>query len=132
MTQTKCFRPIALIVLMLTGCAGDKPAPRLDSPDRSERIEAVKVAGDTYAAPAPASPAVDKPAESPAPVITPAPLILGGLPNRDDRAIAGYWATQANDLVYFWIFNTNGTCKEAACVVGPAGKLFFIYHTEGT
>lgn len=57
--------------------------------------------------------------------------IYGGQPARDDQTIAGCWAAQADDQIYFWFFNADGTCKEAAGIVGPVGKLFFVYHAEG-
>lgn len=132
MKRLAALLTITLTILALPGCVQDKPAPHFDSPDRNERIEAVTVAGNTYAAIAPAASTANTPAEPPAPVLTPAPLAPGGLPNGDIRAIAGCWAEQAGDQVYFRIFNANGTCKEAACIVGTVGKLFFIYHTEGT
>jgi hypothetical protein len=47
-----------LTVPALPGCVEDKPAPRLASPDRNERIEAVRNAQTQYgASPAPATPA---------------------------------------------------------------------------
>lgn len=130
MTLSNCFRSIALIALMLTGCVGNNnPAPRLDSPGRTEPV---KDANNNDAAPAPAARTVNKPAEPPSQRFRPTPLISGGQLAGDDRAIAGSWAMQAGDQLYFWIFAANGTCKEAAGIVGPGGKLFFIYHAEGT
>src|SRR5262245_28087483 len=48
----RCFSllPIAVSVLALTGCVEDKPAPQLTSPDRNERIEAVRNAQNHYGA----------------------------------------------------------------------------------
>ena len=123
---------VAITILALTGCVEDKPAPRPDSACRGALIGAAHAVNNGYAAPAPAAPTVNKPAEPPCQRCTPAPIISGGQPARDDPAIAGTWTLQADDLVYFRIFNADGTCKEAAAIVGPAGKLFFIYHTEGT
>ena len=51
MKPTLSLLTIALIALMLTGCVENKPAPQLDSPDRSERIAAVKVARRQICAP---------------------------------------------------------------------------------
>lgn len=48
MKLTISLLPIALIVLMLAGCVEDKPAPRLDSSDHNERIEAVHDAQNRY------------------------------------------------------------------------------------
>lgn len=42
--------PLAVLALTLTGCVEDKPAPRLGSPDRNERIEAVRQAQNQYGA----------------------------------------------------------------------------------
>jgi hypothetical protein len=46
--------PLALIALALTGCVEDKPTPQLSSPDRNERIEAVREAQTKYGARTPA------------------------------------------------------------------------------
>ncbi len=42
--------PLALIGLALAGCVDSTPAPRLSSPDRNERIEAVRQAQSKYGA----------------------------------------------------------------------------------
>ncbi len=42
--------PLALVVLALTGCVESTPAPQLGSPDRNERIKAVREAQDKYGA----------------------------------------------------------------------------------
>jgi hypothetical protein len=52
------LRPAALLALALAGCYPDKPAPQLTSPDRNERIAAVRNVQSRYgASPAPARPA---------------------------------------------------------------------------
>jgi hypothetical protein len=54
---------VTLTILALPGCVQDKPAPRLDSPHRNERIEAVRQAQNKYGVPA--KPAENKPAQPP-------------------------------------------------------------------
>jgi hypothetical protein len=49
--------PLALIVLALTGCRESRSGPQLTSPDRTERVEAVRDAQNRYGA----SPAPDRP-----------------------------------------------------------------------
>jgi hypothetical protein len=78
---------VTLTILALPGCVNDKPAPRLDSPDRTERIEAVRQARNRYGTRAPAAPTVSEPAKTPAPVITPPTLLSNGI----DPALVGLW-----------------------------------------
>ena len=70
-----------------------------------------------------AVPTVNQPAEPFAPIIIPTPLILGGLPDGDSQAIVGRWILRADDLVYLWIFNANGTCKDGFFSLGQVTKL---------
>ena len=87
MNRTRSILIHAVTLLAATGCVEDKPAPRLSSPDRSERVEAVKVARNKYGARAPAAPTVSKPAKPPAPVIIPSTLS----PKDIDLALVGRW-----------------------------------------
>jgi hypothetical protein len=48
MKRISSLLPLALVALALLGCVEDKPAPRLSSPDRDERIEAVRKAQNNY------------------------------------------------------------------------------------
>ena len=41
---------LVLIALALTGCVENKPAPRLHSPDRNERLDAVRETQKKYGA----------------------------------------------------------------------------------
>ncbi len=81
--------PVALTALALTGCVQDKPAPRLDSTDRNERIEAVHDAQNRYGVPA--KPPESKPAKPPAPVIIPSTRLSNAPPANIDPALVGRW-----------------------------------------
>lgn len=131
MNRTRFPLLIALSTFTLTGCGEDKAAPPLSSPDRSGRTEAVNVARHKDGAPAPTAPTADKPAEAPSRRSVPAPRLTGGQPAGENRGLTGCWTMQAGDQIYFWIFSADGTCKEAAGIVGPLGKLFFVFHAEG-
>ena len=91
MKRTILLLTIALISLTLTGCVENKPSPRLDSPDRNERIEAVKVARKKYGTRTPTAPTVNKPAKPPAPVLIPSTLLSSGQPANIDLALVGRW-----------------------------------------
>ena len=111
MTRTMSFLAIALT---LTGCVEDKPAPRLSSPNRSERIEAVKVARDKYGTRAPASPAVNIPAETPSQGFMLPPNLFRLQPAGDDQAIVGSWNHSTRKHLDYFQFAANGTFKEVA------------------
>lgn len=50
MKRCFCILPLAFGALTLTGCVEEKAKPRLDSPVRSERIDAVRKAQNEYGA----------------------------------------------------------------------------------
>jgi hypothetical protein len=78
--------PLALIVLALTGCRESRSGPQLTSPDRTERVEAVRDAQNRYGA----QPAADRP-----------------VPAGDKEALVGRWNHPWTAAAYFR-FEENG------------------------
>jgi hypothetical protein len=109
---------VTLTILALPGCVNDKPAPRLDSPDRTERIKAVRQARNRYGVPA--KPAENKPAQPPPipavimPAIlpVPSPLAFGDPLAADRNAIVGRWHLRGDMGDEYCQFEANGTFKE--------------------
>ncbi len=124
MPQTKTILLFTLILLTLAGCVEDKPAPRLDGPERNERIDANKEVRKGFGADAPAAPF--------APAMTPPPLFFGQRPGGDGRAIVGRWILRAYDLLYSWTFDADGTCKQAVQIPLPNHQLLLIHEAPGT
>jgi hypothetical protein len=105
---------VILTTLALSGCVQDKPAPRLDSSDRTERIEAVRQAKNKYGVHA--APVENKPAQPlPAPAVLPAVLPVLRFddgPAGDRQAIVGRWHLRGDMGDEYFQFEANGTFKE--------------------
>jgi hypothetical protein len=103
---------VTLIILALPGCVQDKPAPRLDSSDRTERIEAVRQAQNRYGRRA--APAENQPAQPPpVPAVQPMPSLLAIALAGDNVPIVGRWNHSWTDSSYVQ-FNADGTFKWVA------------------
>jgi hypothetical protein len=89
---------ITLIFLAVTGC-GSRPAPQLTSPDRTERVEAVRSAQNQYGA----QPAADRP-----------------VPHGDKDAIVGRWNHPWTGATYFR-FNADGTYHQSGLLFSSDG-----------
>jgi hypothetical protein len=102
MRRHSCILPIALSALALTGCVESKPAPRLSSPDRYERIEAVRTALGQYGA-RPAAPPV---------------------PAAEQSAIVGRWNHPWGTAAYYQ-FNADGTARRVTLLTSDEGTYRF-------
>jgi hypothetical protein len=106
---------IALIVLAMSGCVEDKPPARLDSPNRNERIDAIREAQNKYGRAVP-PPTVSEPADTPFSVIT-VPQISSGEPSAGDRqAIVGHWYSGSTE--------TNLSLLCAPCLSVPCLDIY--------
>ena len=111
MKTTTFLLLIALIALTMAGCVEDKPAPRLDSPDRNERLKAVREARNKYGTPAPPPAPATDPAQTPKTAMLPAQPLSGDVPVADRQAIVGRWNHPWGGGVYCQ-FAADGTYTE--------------------
>lgn len=111
MKTNRFFLPLALMALALMGCVQDKPAPRLDSTDRNERIEAVRHAQTKYGARA--DPPDNQPSPAAVPAILPAPQGSGDAPVGDGGALVGHWNHLWGDFSFVQ-FAADGSFKRVA------------------
>jgi hypothetical protein len=90
---------LPLTTLALTGCVQDKPAPQLSSPNRHERIEAVRNAHNQFGA----QPAADRP-----------------VPAIDKKTLVGRWNHPWTNLTYVR-FAADGTYHENTLLTSTDG-----------
>ena len=151
MKRTILLLTIVLISLTLTGCVENKPSPRLESPDRRERIEAVKVVRKKYGTRTPTTPTVNKPAKPPGPVLIPSTLLSNGQPANIDLALVDRWngswtscesyqfaadGTYTNDTLLYtfkgtWIVPSPGTLACRYSAFGTYSFEHFTYRIKG-
>ena len=96
--------PFALIALALPGCVESKPVPQLASPNRHERIAAVRHAQNQYGA----RPAADRPVTAP-----------------DAAALVGRWNNPWTDAAYYQL-NADGTAKRVTLLTSDDGTYRFL------
>jgi hypothetical protein len=104
---------LAVSLLTLPGCVEDKPAPRLTSPDREERLEAVRAAQNQYGAqPAAADPNTPSRHDAePAGELRSSPLItkpMEGALSETPPSIVGRWNLPWRPWAHSQ-FNADGT-----------------------
>jgi hypothetical protein len=121
----KRFAAMLTLILALPGCVQDKPAPRLDSSDRNERIEAVRHAQNRYGVPA--QPAENIPAQLPPltfvlPVVSLSDIALTG----EKLRIAGRWHRWGKKDVYFQ-FNADGAFEDVTELNTTTGRWRFVF-----
>jgi hypothetical protein len=115
---------LAVSALTVTGCIEDKPAPRLTSPDRQERIAAVQHAAEQYGAREQPKPETATTSPAPAPVI---PLPAAGQEAvAGSDIIAGRWVVDSYTIDGFWISDERKLLAHVK--TGTLWKL----HADGT
>jgi hypothetical protein len=123
MKRSFSLLPLALTILALTGCVHDKPAPRLDSGDRNERIEAVRQTQNKYGA-------RSTPTENLSPTaggvaVVPAAYVSDPAPVEDRQALVGRWNHPWSDVAYFR-FAADGTYRQSGLLGSIDGTYRFL------